>query len=129
MNIFTETGIINRDGVLMMPKGALNQWCKEHIGARVFVRFEAVEPDSCKALEGYYYKVVVPQVRAGLDELGTMMSEKDVRDYLREVSPVTDHGQTEINALDKWQLGRHVEFIRQWAAENLYVTIADPNTI
>ena len=79
--------------------------------------------------------------RAAFRELGERMDEEEVEKRLREMSPearvkVPDENTGEytcrlktIAEMSNAELLEHIDFIRQYAAENLYVFIDDPYTL
>lgn len=131
----SESGRINESGQLLMPMDRLNAFFKANKGKRVVVRFEAAEPGSSELQQAYYYNYVVPTISAALYEQGTRKSEKDVDKWLVEQYPgdkiETEFGVDIKNARDftKTQMSDFLDWLKQFAAENLYVYIDDPRTI
>ena len=133
----SESGLIGNDGLLRMPMDRINAWFKEHKGERVVVRFEAAAPGSSAALLAYYYNYIVPAVVSALYEQGTRKSEKAVDKWLVQEYPgEKDERQlgvgtdvTEARELDQRQMLDFLDWLKQFAAENLSVYIEDPRTI
>lgn len=134
----TATGLIDTKGALQMYMGELKEFFKMWKGARVFARFQVVEHNSSEALKAYYYHGVVPAYKAALWENGERMTEEQTELHLRYISPVmheqipnietgkyTDRVR-EINEISNAEFVEHIEFIKQYAAENLYLFIEDP---
>lgn len=137
----SATGIISSSGKLQMFMGELNGFFAQHKGERVVARFQVAPRASSAALRGYYYNYVVPMCRAAFRELGERMDEEEVERRLREMSPearvkVPDEDTGEytsrlktIAEMSNAELLEHIDFVRQYAAENLYVFIEDPYTL
>ena len=133
----SESGLINANGQLLMPMDRVNAFFKQNKGKRVVVRFEAAEPGSSKLQLAYYYNYVVPTVTAALYEQGTRMSEKAVDKWLIEQYP-GDKSESNIGLgldvmearqLTQPQMFDFLEWLKQYAAENLSVYIEDPKTL
>ena len=133
----SESGMIGTDGRLRIPMDRLNAWCAEHKGERVVIRFEAAAPGSSAALLAYYYNYIVPAVVTALYEQGTRKSEKAVDKWLVQEYPgEKDERQlgvgtdvTEARELDQRQMLDFLDWLKQFAAENLSVYIEDPRTL
>lgn len=137
----SATGIISSSGKLQMFMGELNGFFAQHKGERVVARFLVAPRASSAALRGYYFNYIVPMCRAAFRELGERMDEEEVEKRLREMSPearvkVPDENTGEYNCclktiaeMSNAELLEHIDFIRQYAAENLYVFIDDPYTL
>lgn len=141
-NDISATGVINDRGQLSMYMGELNAFFSKHKGERVIARFFVAPTASSEALKGYYYHYVVPAVRDGLVKTGDReKTEEKTEQYLRSISPVCIEEDVSIETgeyhqrirsareLSNRQLLEHIDFIRQFAAENLCVVIDDPRTI
>lgn len=133
----SESGIVGQDGRLRMPMDRLNAFFAEHKGERVVVRFEAAEHGSSELQLAYYYNYIVPTVSAALYEQGTRMRERAVDKWLVEQYPgekderILGFGTdvTEARQMDKRQMFDFLDWLKQFAAENLSVYIEDPRTI
>ena len=121
--------------------GEVNEFLKLHKGERVTVRFFVAPKGSSEALKGYYFNYVVPTVRRALYETGERFTEEQTEKFLREQSPVmcvanfdtstskyTTHIK-EIAEVGNAELIEHIEFIKQFAAEELNTFIEEPKTI
>lgn len=146
-NKISESGIIGADGKLRMPMDRLNAYFAQHKGQRVVVRFEAAEHGSSELQRAYYYNYIVPTIQTALYELGERMNEKKVDEWLRQqcpsifetfIPPTKEQaelgflGCTEtkgIRDLSVSEMSDYLEWLKQFAAENLYVYIEDPRTL
>ena len=137
MDKISESGLIGTDGRLRLPMDRINAFCAANKGKRVVVRFEAAEPGSTKLQQAYYYNYIVPTIQAALFEQGTRKSEKATDKFLIEQYP-GDKGEsqigfgvdvTEARNLDRNQMSDFLEWLKQYAAENLSVYIEDPKTL
>lgn len=133
----SESGRINENGQLLMPMDRLNAFFKAHKGQRVTIRFYFNAPGSTAAQQSYYYQYIVPTIQQALRETGERKSEKGVDKFLIEQYP-GDKSEVEIGFgvdvtearnLSKSQMSEFLEWLKQYAAENLAVYIEDPRTI
>lgn len=128
----SESGLIGNDGRLRMPMDRVNAFFEAHKGERVVVRFEAAAPGSSELQLAYYFNYVVPTVQTALWETGERMTEKQVDLWLRQRcgSCYNDYGGLlEARQISKTDFSEFLEWLKQFAAENLYVYIEDPKTL
>lgn len=129
----SECGTINDNGRLLMPMDRLNAFFSANRGQRVIVRFETAEPGSSKLQLAYYYNYVLPCVVEALREQGTRISEEHADRWLIEQYPggfsYDGNKQTVARQLTQPQMSEFLEWLKQYAAENLYVYIEDPKTL
>lgn len=133
----SESGIITENGQLRLPMDRINAFCAANKGTRVVVRFEAAEPGSSKLQQAYYYNYIVPTISAALYEQGTRKSERAVDVWLVEQYPGDksdyatgiDFEVTEGRQMTQPQMSDFLEWLKQFAAENLFVYIEDPKTL
>lgn len=137
----TATGIINDNGQVIMYMDNLNEFFAMHKGRRVFVKFTVAERGTSSALRGYYFACVVPTMKSAMWEAGERLTDKDTEEMLRRWSPIMqeqtandDTGEYTtrlrgISELSNVELIEHIEFIKQFAAENYNVYIEDPTTL
>lgn len=129
----SECGTINDNGRLLMPMDRLNAFFSANKGQRVIVRFETAEPGSSKLQLAYYYNYVLPCVVEALREQGTRISEERADRWLIEQYPggfsYDGNKQTVARQLTQPQMSEFLEWLKQYAAENLYVYIEDPKTL
>ena len=137
MNKISESGFITDSGKPMLPMERLNAFFSAHKGKRIIVRFEAVEPGSTAAQQAYYYGYVLPCVVEALKEHGTRVSEARADRWLLEQFP-GDRSETEIGFgknvtearnLSREQMCDFLTWLQQYAAENLFIYIEDPQSI
>ena len=129
----SESGIVDVNGQLRMPMGRLNVFFAEHKGQRIVVRFEAAAPGSTALQLSYYYNYVIPCVVEALREQGTRKSEDATDRWLISQYPggfrYNGAEQHVARQLTTTQMSDFLEWLKQYAAENLYVYIEDPKTI
>ena len=143
----SESGLIGTDGRLRIPMDRVNAWCAEHKGERVVIRFEAAAPGSSELQLAYYFNYIVPTIQTALYETGERMNEKQVDQWLRKqcpsifetfIPPTAEQvkqgylGCTEtkgIRDLSVSEMSDFLEWLKQYAAENLYVYIEEPKTL
>lgn len=132
MDKISESGVITVNGQLRMPMDRLNAFFQKHKGERVVVKFEAAVPGSSAAQLAYYYNYIIPTVQMALYETGERKTEKQVDLWLRQKcgSCYNDYGGLlEARQMSKNDFADFFEWLKQFAAENLYVYIEDPKTI
>lgn len=128
----SESGIIGPNGQLRMPMDRLNAFFADHKGERVVVRFEAAAPGSTALQLAYYYNYIVPTIQTALLETGERKTERQTDIWLREqcVHCTSGWGDLmEARQMSKNDFSLFLEWLKQFAAENLYVYIEDPKTL
>lgn len=128
----SESGIITNNGQLRLPMDRLNEFFAANRGKRVVVRFEAAEPGSTELQLAYYFNYIVPTIQTALWENGDRRTEKQVDLWLRQqcASCYNDYGGLlEARQISKPDFSDFIEWLKQFAAENLYVYIEDPRTL
>ena len=136
-NKISESGLIGQDGKLRMPMERLNQFFAEHKGQRIVMRIEAAEQCSSVAQIAYYYNYVLPTVRQALLEIGERKTEGQTDKWLIDMYPgekderILGLGDNvkEARQMDKLQMFDFLDWLKEFAAENLYVYIEDPKNI
>ena len=146
-NRICESGVIGTDGKIRLPMDRLRAFFIANKGRRVIVEFEAAAHGSSELQLAYYYKYVIPAIQIALYDTGERMNAKQVDQWLREQCPsiferfipATDEqaergymGCTEtkdVRDLSVAEMAEYLAWIKQFAAENLYVYIEDPRTL
>lgn len=136
MQQICESGVIGADGKLRLPMDRLNAFFAAHKGQRVIVRFEAAAPGSTELQLAYYYNYVVPTIQHAFYEQGTRMTETGVDRWLiRNYPNIGDLYNPDAEPkvigrqLTKTEMADFLEWLKQYAAENLFVYIEDPKTL
>ena len=132
MDKISESGIITDNGQLRLPMDRLNAFFAANKGKRVVVRFEAAEPGSTELQLAYYFNYIVPTIQTALWGNGDRRTEKQVDLWLRQqcASCYNDYGGLlEARQISKTDFSDFIEWLKQFAAENLYVYIEDPQTL
>ena len=130
----SESGIIGNDGKLRMPMDRLNAFFSQHKGQRVVLRFEISVPGSTAAQQSYYYQYVLPTITQAFLETGQRMTDDYTDRYLVQEYPQDirkENGEIVLYAreLNQTQMWDFLEWLKQFAAENLHVYIEDPRTL
>lgn len=128
----SESGMISESGLLRMPMDRLKAFFAEHKGERVVVRFEAAAPGSTALQLAYYYNYIVPTIQTALLETGERKTERQTDVWLRQqcVHCTSGWGDLmEARQMSKTDFSLFLEWLKQFAAENLYVYIEDPKTL
>ena len=136
MDTISESGIITDKGQLRLPMDRLNAFFSANNGKRVVVRFEADTPGSTALQQAYYYNYVVPTIKAALYEKGERFTESGVDRWIINNYPLskdlfTEDGNPKVvgKQLTISEMFDLLEWLKQFAAENLYVYIEDPRTL
>ena len=135
MNVLSESGMIDANGRLRLPMERVTAFTAANKGKRIIARFEVVESGTSMALMAYYYNYIVPTVCAALRETGERLNEESTDKFLINNYPGdTMRDGNGAAAFYARQLNQHqmldfLEWIKQFASENLYVYIEDPRTI
>ena len=132
MGKLSESGIITDNGQLRLPMDRLNAFLAANKGKRVVVRFEAAEPGSSELQLAYYFNYIIPTIQTALWENGDRRTEKQVDLWLRQqcASCYNEYGGLlEARQISKPDFSDFIEWLKQFAAENLYVYIEDPRTL
>ena len=128
----SESGMIGQDGQLRLPMDRLNAFFAANKGQRVIVRFEAAAPGSTAAQLAYYFQYIVPTIQTALLETGERKTERQVDLWLRQHcgSCYNDYGGLlEARQMNQRDFSDFLDWLKQFAAENLFVYIEDPKTI
>ena len=134
-NNISESGMISADGRLLLPMDRINAFFAEHKGERLVVRFTADVPGSTNAQQTYYYQYVLPTIRQAFKDLGERKTETQIDRLLVGLYPgdktEREFGMDvlEAEAFDRGQMSEFLDWLKQYAAENLYVYIEDPKTL
>ena len=135
----TASGTVSNDGKLLMYMGEVNQFLSLWKGAKVIISFQVISSGNSRLLVGYYLNYVVPTIKQAFWELGERRTEEATERFLREISPIAcqtipdDQGKyrheiKEISEMSNYDLIEHIEFLKQYAAENLSCFVDDPKT-
>lgn len=128
MDKISESGVITVNGQLRMPMDRLNAFFRRHKGERVVVQFEAAVPGSSAAQLAYYYNYILPTIQTALRETGERKSEDQIDRWLLGIYP-QDTGAALACQLSQTQMSDYLDWLKQYAAENLYVYIEDSKSL
>lgn len=132
MKKIVECGVISTTGQLRLPMDRINAFFRENKGMRVLARFEVAEPGSTELQRGYYRGYIVPLVQEQLWKEGERMTTDQVDNFLRKQCPscYNEQGELlEVEKIAKSDFSDFIEWLKQYAAENLYLYIEDPKTL
>ena len=133
----SEAGAIGHDGRLRLPMDRLNAAFAEHAGERVVIRFYFDVPGSTASQRTYYYQYIIPTIKDKLLEMGERRSDGAIDRWLvaqfpgdkEETELGTSEVVTEARSLNMLQMSEFLEWLQQFAAENLQVYIEDPKVL
>lgn len=141
-----ESGRIDKEGKMRLPMDRLRQFFSQNKGRRIVIRVDVWE-EPTEAMFGYYHRYIVPTIQKALYELGERMNERKVDEWLRQqcpsifetfIPPTKEQekqgysGCTEtrgIRDLSFSEMSDYLDWLKQYAAENLSVYIEDPKTL
>lgn len=134
MGKISESGMIGPDGRLRMPMDRINAEFAKSKGKRVVAVFYVEEQGSSAAQRAYYYNYVLPTITAAFMETGQRMTDEYtdrflVQEYPQEIRK--ENGEIIMYAREfgQGQMSDFLEWLKQYAAENLQVFIDDPRCI
>lgn len=127
----SESGLIGKDGRLRMPMDRINGFCSQHKGERIVMTLNAYPGGTTEAQRGYYYGYVLPSMVAAHEELGRRITDEDLDEELVTYYPGEKAFMCKYQAryFSKTEMSRFLEWVKQYAAENLHVYVDDPRTI
>lgn len=128
---------INSRGQLDFFKGELDAFCRLHPNRNAIIRVEILPIEASEKTKGYYYGYVVPTIARGFYELGERLTEEQVDIRLRTECPITLEEKFEkggwkkrakdFDSLDSAEVNEFIEWIKEYASENLSIIIDEPN--
>lgn len=134
-----QIGHITNSGGLNIYMEELNDFFSKWPGKKILATFTVLGSPASEAIKTYYRKGILPQMRQAIFmHEGTRMTDRQTDEYLRKLSPVStieewnentkswDHKVLEIDEMTNPQLSKHIDFIKQIAAEEYQVFINDP---
>ena len=130
----SESGSVDKNGRLLLPMDRINAFMAQSKGKRVIASFEVVEPGSTEAQQAYYYNYIIPTMRLAWLDLGERMTETQVDtkllcEYPGDAKLIDGEYAIYAAELSQGQMSDFLEWLKQYAAENLNVYIDDPRTI
>lgn len=126
--VITESGVINDKGKLLLPMDRVNGFLSENKGKRVIATFSIYESGSTELQQGYYYNYVLPCIMEELREEGTRLTRDEADELLVGMWP-HDTKAERARDLTKSEMSDYLEWLKQFAAENLDTYIEDPRTL
>lgn len=121
MQAISEAGRIDVNGNLLLPMDRLHEEFRKRKGMRVVATFEFAQPHTTESQRGYYRGYVLPTIQAALRKQGTLLSIAEVDASLREWCPFEVAGKEDMSDFLEW--------LKQYAAENIHVYIEDPRVL
>lgn len=128
----SESGMIDAKGYFFMPMDRLNEFFQQNKGKRVVVRFEAAEPGSSALQQAYYFNYIVPTIQTALWQKGDRRTERQVDLWLRQQCASCYNefgGLLEARQIKQQDFSEFIDWLKQFAAENLSVYIEDSKTL
>lgn len=140
-NEISVTGTIDRNGHLAMFMEEINSFFQDNKGQRVIATFHVVPTATSEAMIAYYYKYIVPTVTRAAYEQGDRRTQQDTDEWLRMMSPVCCEETVNVETgeynerlrtvaeLSNSELIEHIDFLKQFAAEEYHIYIQDPQNL
>ena len=128
MTQIVESGEVTESGKLRLPMDRINEFLVQNKGKRLIVTFEVAEHGSSNALLRYYFGYIVPTVQQALTKLGNRITRKETEKWLRSISPIME-GKESVNDVPQADMWEHIEFLKEYCAENLSVYIEEARAI
>ncbi len=119
------TGRIDKDGQVLMPVQEIRNRCAQFKGRRIVVTIEVLAGDCTENQKAYYFGYVVPTVQDAMRELGERRNSRQVDLLLRTSYP--EWTGKSIDQFDRREMSDFLQWVQQYAAENLNVYIDDPS--
>lgn len=128
MTQIVESGEISDKGKLVIPMDRVTEFLHHNKGKRIIVTFEVAEKGSSNALLRYYFGYVIPTIQQALTKLGNRLTKKQTDEWLRSISPIME-GKESIQDIPQSDMVEHIEFLKEYCAENLDVYIEEARLI
>ncbi len=122
-NEFHIVGKVSKDGKLLISGiDEMNDFLSKWKNAKIVGTFKVFNPGGKEAMIGYYYGKILPDIQRAYFELGNQFSIEDTDLQLRVSCPM---GSENVHQLSREQLKSYIEWIQQFASENLNLILTD----
>lgn len=128
MTQIVESGEVTENGKMRLPMDRVTEFLNQNKGKRLIVTFEVAEHGSSTALLRYYFGYIVPTVQQALTKLGNRITRKQTEEWLRNISPIME-GKESVNDVPQADFWEHIEFLKEYCAENLNIYIEEARAI
>lgn len=132
----TIWGKIDSKGNLDFYDGELKEFLKLHPNKNVIIRYEIAPSEPSGKTKAYYYNYVLPKMTRAFYETGENLSQPQVDRFLRSNCPSIQEGVWEngkfksrvrtFDELDQAEANEFIEWVQEYASQNLYTIIDDP---
>ena len=114
-----------------MYRGELDAFLAENVGKRLTIRIQADTIGTSEAMRGYYFGYIVPRIQQALYDIGERKSKKDTDSWLRSLCPAcqAEDGVLSVSQMGKPEMMDLLDWVKQFAAENLYLVLEDADSI
>lgn len=121
------TGRVYNGKMYIHDKVELAEYCRQNEGERVMVMVETIGNEPSSAFIGLYRGKVLKDIQQGFYNLGDRRSTEYLDAMLRRSWPMitqNDEGEDkEVEQMNTYELNGFMEFVKQYAAENLGVIV------
>lgn len=137
----SATGLIDRNGRLSMYMGEINAFFSDNKGQRIIATFHVVPTATSEAMKAYYYKYIVPTISCAAYKEGERRTQKETDEWLRMMSPICWEESVNVETgeynerlrnvaeLSNSELIEHIDFLKQFAAEEYHIYIEEPRNL
>lgn len=118
--------------LVISGKSEMTDFLLRNTGKRILITMQSFDRRTTEAIIGFYYGKIIPDVRQAYKATGLHLTEADTELRLRHESPLmqTAGGRMKtVYDLDMEQMVEYIDWIKQYAAENLFTFIIDPRLI
>lgn len=131
------TGKIQSSKLTLFNRAELDRWIASHKDCTVSLTIEVKKKKRSTEQNAYYWGVVVPLVRDGLNDLGNEFSLEQTHEFLKKefnYKEIVNHNTGEIKTipesttdLSTFEFNEYKEKIQRFAVEFLGIQVPDPN--
>lgn len=128
---------LGEHGEIIAHWDKVGEFCGQHKGKAAFMRIELQPTEPSEKTKNYFYGYIVPELRNAFMENGEHLTKEQTYNRIREICPLfseqtRENGQwrthlKEFEDLDQAEANEVIDFLFQWAAENLFLILENPN--
>ena len=116
----------NGQPMYVSPEG-FKHFFKQFPNAKFEFKVQKISGDQRKGLIAHYKNEVVPQCRIGFRDLGDVMTDDQVDQWLLYHSPIMMNGRRFSDSdVSDGEISDHIDFCIKFAAEHLHIAINKP---
>lgn len=130
---------ISKDGRLVIDSPELQEFARQHPNRSCIVRVELLPIPPSQKVFSYYWQYICPTIQRALYETGGTYTLEQTDRWIREQAPVMrdEHWDgekvrtrvKEFDEIDSAEMNEFIEWLKEFAAENLDCYIEEPQHI